>query len=556
MVRDTCRGWSLMVVVLWAANLAAAGGDVRLVDAVKNGDRKAVRSLLQQRTDVNVPAADGMTSLHWAARRDDAETADLLIRSGANVNATTRYGVTPLSLACTYGSPALIERLLKAGADPRSASPEGETVLMTAARSGKADAVKMLLRDGANVNAVEQWKQQTALMWAAAEGHAAITRMLVEVGANVHARSKAGYTALVFAVRAGQFDTVRALLAAGANANDTVLGRPTAMYGADASRPNEESATSAVVLAIINAHYDVAALLLEHGADPNAPDARGSALHALTWMRRPGRSGVALREPTGTLDSLDLVKTLLAHGANPNARLAWKELRFDRDDQEARLPSNISVGRVYLSLVGATPFFLAAKHGDVALMRVLAATGADPLLPTVQNVTPLQAAAGLGYWDGETPGPLGGTPESERLEAVKLALDLGGDVNAVADFGDIPLEGDGIGMLWDFPKNLERLPDTALGDMRWNGSTALHGAAMTNQPSIIRFLVEKGAKLEVRNKLGWTPLMLAEGVFAGAIAKRSPNSEATLRELMTERHMDPALYSQRSRLTPTGSPRP
>jgi ankyrin repeat protein len=111
-------------------------------------------------------------------------------------------------------------------------------------------------------------------------------------------------------------------------------------------------------------------------------------------------------------------------------------------------------------------------------------------------------------------------------------------------------------MLWDFPKNLERLPDTALGDMRWNGSAALHGAAMTNQPSIIRFLVEKGAKLEVRNKLGWTPLMLAEGVFAGAIAKRSPNSEATLRELMTERHMDPALYSQRSRLTPTGSPRP
>jgi ankyrin repeat protein len=527
--------------------LVATGEPASLADAAKNGDRALVRTLLQQRVDVNAPQPDGMTALHWAAQRNDVETADALIAAGAKVEAVTRYGVTPLSLAAQNGSTAMIDRLIKAGADPNWRTPDGETALMTVARTGSVVALRLLLINGADVNATETWKGQTPLMWASGEGHGEVVRMLIEAGARVNDRSKAGFTPLLFAVREGHIDATEALLAAGANPNDIVRTTATEVY----AQPRTEVPTSALVMAIINAHYELASVLLKHGADPNIGDVRGSALHALTWMRRPGRIGAAggvigaVREPTGRLDSLDLAKDLLARGANPNARINWKEIRFDRDDAEARLPPNIAVGRSYISQVGATPFFLAARHGDVELMRLLATHGANPLTPTVQNVTPLMAAAGLGYWDGETPGPLGGTPESERLEAVKLALELGGEVNASADFGDFPLEGDGVALLWGFPKNLEKLPDAALGDMRWNGSTALHGAALLEQPSIIKFLVERGARLDARNKIGWTPLMVAEGLLVAATQKDMPISEAAIRELMTAKGMDPALYSQR-----------
>ena len=176
---------------------------------------------------------------------------------------------------------------------------------------------------------------------------------------------------------------------------------------------------SALVLAIVNANYDVAGLLLEKGADPNAPDPRGSALHALTWMRNPGYAAAPPRVPTGTLDSLDAGAALLERGANPNARIAWKEIKFDRDNGTVKSPPSISIGRGYLSYVGATPFYLAAKGADLPLMRLLVEHGADPLIPTVQKVTPLMAAAGLGFWDGESPGPESGVPESQALEAVQ-----------------------------------------------------------------------------------------------------------------------------------------
>jgi ankyrin repeat protein len=236
-------------------------------------------------------------------------------------------------------------------------------------------------------------------------------------------------------------------------------------------------------------------------------------------------------------------------------RIAWKEIPFDRDDGEAKSPPNISVGRDFLSMVGATSFFLAAKNGDVALMRVLAANGADPGIPTVQNVRPFMAAAGLGYWDGETPGPFNGTPESERLEAVKLALDLSGeDVNAVADFGDFPIEGDGHKLLFAYPDNLERLPANALADVRWTGSTALHGAAVMDQLSIIQFLADRGARLDVRNKLGWSPLMVTQGMLIAANGRWKPRAEALIRTLMIERGLDPALSSQRSLSTTIVAP--
>jgi ankyrin repeat protein len=204
-------------------------------------------------------------------------------------------------------------------------------------------------------------------------------------------------------------------------------------------------------------------------------------------------------------------------------------------------------------MVGATPYYLAAKSGDAALMRVLVENGADPRLPTAQGVTPFMAAAGIGYWNGETSGPFTGTPESERLEAVKLALETSGeDVNGVADFGGtLQFDEDPENLFFDYSLKytldpaVGRRPHTSLGDVRWAGSTALHGAVITYQLSIIRFLVEKGAKLDARNQLGWTPLMLTQGMLNAANARFYPEAEALLKQLMIERGMDPSQYGRR-----------
>jgi ankyrin repeat protein len=516
----------VVLAALAAPAGAAAATDQRLLDAVKQGDAKTVRALLAGHADPNVSEPDGTTPLHVAAQRDDVAIADLLVRAGANVKAATRYHVTPLSLACTNGSAAMIDRLLEAGADPNGLSREGETALMTAALTGKVDAVKRLLVRGADPNAVEPFKGQTALMWAASEGNTDAARLLVEAGGAVKATSRSGFTPLLFAVRNGHLDTAAALLAAGANVNDVA-----------------PDGTSALGMAVVNAYYELAAMLLDKGADPNAADPRGSALHALAWMRRPGSNpsagagGVPIAPPipTGRLDSLELAKQLLAHGANPNARIAWKEQKYSRDAGVVKLPPDIPIGRKYISYVGATPFYVAAQNGDVALMQVLADGGADPRLPTVQNITPLMAAAGIGYWDGESPGPYAGTPEAERLEAVKLAIALGNDVNAHADFGDFPIEGDGTYLLLYYPANIDRLPPNALGDVRWSGSTALHGAVVSGQPSIVKYLIDHGAQVGATNRLGWTPLMVAQGVFVSNTKKEFAPAAEILRKAMADR---------------------
>jgi hypothetical protein len=284
-------------------------------------------------------------------------------------------------------------------------------------------------------------------------------------------------------------------------------------------------------MAIVNAHYELAGLLLEQGADPNASDPRGSALHALSWMRSPGYAAAPPRTPTGTLDSLDLARALLKRGAQPNARIAWKEVPFDRDLGTVRAPAGISIGRNWLSFVGATPFFVAAKGADLALMRLLVEHGADPKMPTVQNVTPLMVAAGFGFWDGESPGPESGVPESQALEAVKMTIELGNDVNAVTDYGGTAIAGDPRVLLRRHPLNLSEFGDKTLGDMRWGGSTALHGAALRGADSIVKYLVEKGARVDVPNKLGWTPLIVANGVFVANTEKRWPTTVALLQNL-------------------------
>ena len=493
---------------------ANSNNDAALRDAVRQGDRAAVTRLLAAGANAKLTEADGTTLLHWAAERGDADIAAQLIARGADAKAANRFGVTPLSVAALTGNARLVTLLLEGGASPTTKSPEGETALMLAARAGAPDVVTLLLDRGAPVDDQEGWRGQTALMWAAAEGHTAVVETLLKRGARVDAVSKGGWTPLLFATRGNHVTTIKALLTAHANAN--------------AATPD---GTHALTLAIVNANYDAASALLANGADPNASDPRGSALHALTWMRTTGYAAAPPRVSTGTTDSLTLAKALLERGANPNARIDWKEIRFDRDLGTVKAPPAISIGRNYLSFVGATPFYLAAKGADLALMRLLVQHGADPKLATVQKVTPLMAAAGLGFWDGESPGPESGVPESQALEAVKLTVELGNDVHAVTDFGNTPLEGDPAALLHRHPLNLASFPDDALGDMRWGGSTALHGAALRGADSIVRYLVQQGARIDVRNRLGWTPLNIAEGVFVANTEKAWPSTIALLRSL-------------------------
>jgi ankyrin repeat protein len=538
------RGLTVWAAVVWAAVLSA-------------GLAAAPRQPPSRPDILNASEPDGTTELHRAAQHDDVKRAEQLILAGADVKAANRYGVTPLSVACINGNAAMIELMLKSGADPNTVLPGGESALMTTANSGSVAGLRVLLSHGANVNAHEDSRGQTALMWAANEGHTEAAQLLIEAGANISARSKASFSPMVFAVRGGHMEIVKVLLAAGANANEDVAGAAVSSGSAEGGATSDS--TSLMGLAILNGQYDIARLLLARGADPNAPDSRGSLLHTLAWMRRPG-TGRRDPAPDPVGDSLELAKAMLAHGAKPNVRIAWEEIPFDIDEGEAKSPPNISAGRDYLIMTGATPFFLAAKNGDVGLMRVLVANGADPRTPNVLGVTPFMAAAGLGYWAGEASGPTNGTSEAERLEAVKLALELSGeDVNGTADFGgDLQFDEDPDVLRFRYPvrysadpsadaatRNLR--PEAKLGDVRWAGSTALHGAAALNgQLSIIRFLVEKGARLDVRNKLGWTPLMITQGMVIGANLRFLPTSEALLKELMVERGMDPAQYSHRA----------
>jgi ankyrin repeat protein len=507
--------------IVWAA--VALGGEPALVTAVRQQDVARVESLLAEAADVDVTAGDGSTALLVAVELEDVTLAERLLDAGASATAANAQRVTPLAVAARAGHARLVELLLAHGASVDERSSEGHTPLMLAARNGRPDTVALLLAKGADVAAVEPFRGQTALMWAAGAGNAEAARALLEHGAAVDARSGAGFTALLFAVRNASLDALRVLIEHGADV--------------DAVAPD---GTSALGMAVVNAYYEVAAVLLEHGADPNAPDPRGSALHTLAWLRKPGATGNAavggeaesVPVPIGNVTSLDLAEKLLGHGADPNARIDWEEFRFSPVGGLARNPPDIALGRHLLTYVGATPFYIAAKNGDVALMRVLAAGGADATLPNRTGITPLMVASGLDYWEGETPGPHVGVSEAERLEAVKLAVELGNDVNARANFGDYPMTGEPSHTLLYYPHNIDDLVGLGVGDPRWDGCTALHGSVIANQPSITRYLIEQGADVEARNDLGWTPLMMSRGVFLANASREFPAIEAVLLEAL------------------------
>ena len=539
-----CRRATVLALVLLAVPSVgrAAGND--LIDAVKREDLAAVRALLTRsqapsdrkgptrldgpalRVDVTAAEPDGFTALHWAVQRDNLAIVDLLLRAGANVKATSRYNVPPLYLAANNGSTAMIQRLLDAGADPNGSVYEGQTMLMTAARAGKADAVRLLLTRGATVDAVEPYRGQTALMWAAAEGNTAAVDVLLEAGARLDAKSSGGFTPFLFAVRNAHIETAVTLVKHGASVNEIA--------------PDGSSALS---VATVNAYYELASVLLGLGANPNLPDPRGSPLHSVAWLRKPGADGAAgvgntpqgTPVPTGRVTDLELARQLLQHGANPNTRVDWREPAFGKEGGTARNPPNIRLGRHLLSYNGATPFYIAAKNGDIELMRLLVQFRADPLITSRAGITPLMVAAGLDYWEGESPGPFTGVPEAERLDAVKYTLELGNDINAHAVFGDYAMTGDVDYTLLYYPHNIDDLLELGVGDPRWSGSTALIGAVVSGQPGIVQFLIDHGADVNAKTVLGWTPLKVAEGVFFANAKKEFPQAAAILRQALGQR---------------------
>jgi ankyrin repeat protein len=483
--------------VLWSASLFAGKSDV--ADAAMRGDKTAVRALLTQKADVNAPQNDGATALHWAVFRGDKDLVQMLVRAGADVKAANREGATPLWLASVGGDASILSALIEGGADPNEKLPFGRTPLMIASRTGKADAMKVLIDHGADVNAKETLRGTTPLMWAADEGHAAAIKLLLDRGADLKARSApaergsgpalgksndprravaalgaaiaAGQpipglgqlggvgntratagagrggaagggrgaagagatdgdqnddafvaafgrggpaakdggqlTPLVFATRANDLESVKVLLAAGADVNQTTG------YG-----------WSPLLVATQNRYYKLGAYLLDHGADPNLANKGGWVpLYLATDNRNIENGDYPVRK--GDIDHLDFIKLLLDKGANVNTRV--------KDSTETRTVFT----NQWLDENGATAFLRASQSGDVVLMKLLLARGADPKIKTTLGVTALHVAAGIGWVEGITYE----WSSKDTLEAVRMLLDLGLDPNVQADTGRVAIHG-------------------------------------------------------------------------------------------------------------------
>jgi len=483
----------LAVLVLTMAGVAVSAqahaqtSTPALADAAEMQDGALIRGLLQEGVDVNAAQVDGMTALHWAVYHDDADMAGLLVRSGADVNAENRYGVPPLSLASTNGNATVVSLLLGAGADPNESLQGGETVLMTAARTGSLEAVKELLAKGADPNAQER-REQTALMWAAAEGHAPVVEVLIAAGADVHATLGSGFTPMLFAVREGRIDVAPMLLEAGVDVNEVLqrVRERTEEASNNASTQPIARGMSPLLMAVRNGHFELAVALINAGADPNDQMTGFTPLHTMSWVRKPDASDRGDPAPigSGNLTSLQFVRELVALGADVNLRL---------DEEAPRQPNSAS----RLESGGATPFLLAADRADATLMRVLLELGADPFMPNLRNTTPLMAAAGLGT---TAPEEEAGT-ELEVLEATRLMLGLGADINAVNDEND----------------------------------TAMHGAAYGMFPAVVDLLADNGADPHIwkrENHRGWTPLFIAEGYRFGLPRVSRPTVEAVERLML------------------------
>jgi uncharacterized protein len=443
-------------------------------------------------------APDGTTALHDAVRQNDIKTVATLIKRGADVKATTRYGVTPMNLAAVNGNAAMMRALLDAGADPNTATPGGETALMTASRTGSTESVTLLLDRGANVNAKDTVRAQTALMWAVTEKHPDVVKLLASRGADVNARTTVttpkgeyvparaggasgtgiirqralpkadgGMTPLLFAVRDGNVEMTRLLLELGANLEQS-----------------SGNHTSPLLIALLNGQVALATELLEKGANPNtADDYYRAALFAAVDLRNFNHDKYPFLYSDGR-DALDLIKALLAKGADPN-------LRTDTVPVHGLMQFDAS----WVNFDGQTPFIRAALSGDIDVMRLLLQHGADPNIATAQGSTALMAAAGINWIPAQTYSH----PEGDYVEAVKLCLELGAAVNATNSLG----------------------------------LAAIHGAANRGWVSVIQILADHGARLDVKDTAGRTPMTFAEGIFLAVrppVAK--PDAMALLKKLI------------------------
>jgi len=540
-----------------AFSLSAYGaGTSPMADAAMRGDKAAVEALIRGKADANALQADGATAIQWAAYRNDLELAQLLIAAGANVNAPNHDGATPLSLAAENGSAAMIEKLIEAGADPNQRLANGETPLMMAARNGSVAAIKVLLHHKADVNTKETLRGTTALMWAAEQGHSDAVKALVAGGADLGAATEwdtrnsrlniaptvqqraqsaqgagglggfarartrraaaggaaspddfddfaalfrgpqikdgGGLTPLVYAAREGCLECARALVEAGADVNQVTH------YG-----------WTALLTATQNRHYQLGRYLLDHGADPNIANKGGwTPLYLATDNRNIEAGDYPVRKPD--MDHLDYIKLLLDKGANVNTRICGAQ-SSDKECKGDTTETRTNFTMQWLYEDGATPFVRAAQSGDVTLMKLLLAQGADPKIATAHNDTALAVAAGIGWVEGVT---FEWSPE-ESLEAVKMCLDLGIDPN---------------------------VPDD-------QGRTALHGAAHKGRTDVIQLLVDHGANLEAHDfgsrdtvngamkGLTWIPLDWARGLVRVGVqsAIAHPEAEQLLVQLMIQR---------------------
>jgi ankyrin repeat protein len=438
---------------------AQARADRRVVEAAKARDLPSIRTLIAAGADVTVPYGDGATALHWAAHWDDVEIADVLIAAGAPVNAADDHGVTPLALACLNGSDTMVTRLLQAGAKPDVASVVGETPLMLAAHTGNSAVVSQLLSHGAPHDAAETSLGQTALMRAVAENHLDVVRTLLAAGADPRARSKNRFTSLLFAAQQGNMEIARLLIAAGADVNEAAPDGIAGDTNAGRSfKPDTEAA--ALLVAIDSQHEAMARFLLDSGADPNLHGAGRTALHSAVQQAMP-----------------DLVRALLARGADPNARLTRTMPLLSRFILQAH--------GLEVSTIGATPFWLAAGYGDVRTMRILVEGGADPLARSSDNTTPLMVAAGVDFVEGQDKyGRRWFASDTAALqqaarEAVAYCLELGEDINSANDLGQ----------------------------------TAIVGGVYFRSPAMVQFLVDQGASINVINKRGQTPWLITQGEY-------------------------------------------